>query len=153
MSQKSPQKPICRMARRVYFSAAHKLYNSNLTLEQNIALYGSQAATNGLGHNYILEAHLEGPQNEDSGMILPLAQLDGWLKEVVAGLDHRFLNYDVPYFKDRVPTAENLAAYCYQFLCELVLASGAPSIRLAKIRLYETEDHFVDCGIQLTPEI
>ncbi len=144
-----------RMARRAYFSAAHKLYDAHLTLEENIALYGPQAASHGLGHNYILEVYLEGRPDAKSGMIMPIAQVDSILKEVVAGLDHKFLNIDVPYFKERVPTTENLAQYCYeklQFILTNTKSAAMYSAHLQKVRLFETEDLWVDYGLNIASE-
>ncbi len=154
-----------RVARRVYFSAAHQLRNQALTHEENLNLFGIQAATHGLGHNYILEAYIEGALNEQSAMIMPVAQLDALLKEVVTGLDHKFLNKDVPYFREKLPTTENVARYCHDFLSLLIQKYSAqkstteksqsvdhPPVTLQKIRLYETEDLWVDCGPALQPE-
>jgi 6-pyruvoyltetrahydropterin/6-carboxytetrahydropterin synthase len=145
------QKTI-RLARRAYFSAAHKLHDSKLSPQQNLEVFGEQASTHGLGHNYILEVFVEGSIDEKSGMLLPLSRLDQMLKEVTAGLDHKFLNYDVNYFKDVLPTAANVALYCHDFLKPL-LQREASHLRLQKVRLYETEDLWVDCGEKFDVEI
>jgi 6-pyruvoyltetrahydropterin/6-carboxytetrahydropterin synthase len=56
-------------------------------------------------------------------------------------MDHRFLNYEVPPFDKVVPTTENVAAEIWGRLEPFFHGSRA---RLNNIRLYETEDLFVD---------
>lgn len=142
---------ITRIVRRAYFSAAHRLFNPSLSLEQNHNLFGQQAATHGTGHNYILEAYVEGPIHPESGMIVTVKELDALLQEVVSQLDHRFLNEDVPYFKATLPTVENIARYCYQFLEPMFAARR--SLRLARVRLYESDSTWADVGYNLTREL
>jgi hypothetical protein len=54
-------------------------------------------------------------------------------------LDHRNLNLDVPWFADRLPSAENIAVVCWN-----ELASALPAGRLVRIRLWETPRNYVD---------
>ena len=56
-------------------------------------------------------------------------------------MDHRFLNYEVPPFDKVVPTAENVAAEIWRRLEPHFEAGRA---RLNNVRLYETEDLYVD---------
>ena len=62
-------------------------------------------------------------------------------KNVVEPMDHRFLNYEVPPFDKIVPTAENVAAELWKRLEPRLTGERA---RLKNIRLYETEDLYVD---------
>lgn len=75
-------------------------------------------------------------------MVMNLKDLDRVLKEVTDPLDHRFLNYDVPYFQKVVPTTENLAAYCFQ---EIDQRLRDREFSLRRIRLFEGADFWVDC--------
>jgi len=61
-------------------------------------------------------------------------------REIVAPMDHRFLNHEVPPFDRVVPTAENVAAEIWR---RLEPCFRGPA-RLNNIRLYETDDLFVD---------
>jgi 6-pyruvoyltetrahydropterin/6-carboxytetrahydropterin synthase len=57
-------------------------------------------------------------------------------------MDHRFLNYEVPPFDRIVPTAENLAVEIWNRLAPH-FQSGERA-RLHNVRLYETDDLYVD---------
>ncbi len=116
-----------QIVRRAYFSAAHLPYPGR----------------SGVGHNYVLDTFVEGSVDPQSGMVMPLHDLDVAVQEVVSTLDHRFLDRDLPYFQDTSPTLENIAHYCFAFLHE-ILIKKAPDLVLAKIRLLETDDLWVD---------
>ena len=74
-------------------------------------------------------------------MVMNLKDLDSLLKEVTAPLDHHHLNLDVEYFRERVPTTENIARFCYE---ELRRRLAVPGVRLVKVRLLEGSDLWVD---------
>ena len=57
---------------------------------------------------------------------------------VVEPFDHTFLNKDVPYFEECVPTAENIALHIADRLSAPVRAIGA---HLHKIRLQESPNN------------
>jgi 6-pyruvoyltetrahydropterin/6-carboxytetrahydropterin synthase len=138
MSNRPQRVTICR---KISFSSGHRNYRSDLSEDENRELYGSSYSKHGHGHNYVLEAHVEGDFDSRTGMVMNLKDLDTILKNVTDPLDHHFLNYDVPYFRDIVPTTENLAAYCFQ-----EIDSGLPSgtFTLRRIRLFEGNDLWVD---------
>jgi len=129
------------ITRRVEFSASHVCANPALSAEENRALYGAAANPHGHGHNYALEVTLEGAPDTVTGMVFDLRELKEILqREVVGPMDHRFLNREVAPFERVVPTTENIAAEIWRRLHPNF--SGAA--RLANVRLYETEDLFVD---------
>ncbi len=129
------------ITRRVDFSASHVCRLHGASDEENCALYGLAANPHGHGHNYILEVTLEGDPDPATGMVFDLKQLKDVLnREVVEPMDHRFLNYEVPPFDRLVPTVENVAVEIWRRL-EPHFRDG---VRLANVRLYETEDLFVD---------
>lgn len=136
--------------RRIHFSAAHAYAKPGASFEENKKIYGSSAMPTGLGHNFKLEAHFEGPIDSQTGMIINLADIDIWLKKMVAPLDHHHLNSDVEFFKKNVPTAENIARYCFDSLKKIMIevsTSHKPmskSARLLKVRLHEGENLWVD---------
>jgi 6-pyruvoyltetrahydropterin/6-carboxytetrahydropterin synthase len=130
------------ITRRAEFSASHVCAQASLTPEENRALYGPAANPNGHGHNYVLEVTLEGDPDPATGMVFDLKHLKEIIhKAVIEPLDHRFLNYEVPPFDKVVPTAENVAAEIWN---RLEHSFNGGRARLQNVRLYETEDLYVD---------
>jgi 6-pyruvoyltetrahydropterin/6-carboxytetrahydropterin synthase len=134
------------VCRKISFSCGHRYFNPGWTAEKNAEVYGSDYTTAGYGHNFILEAFLEGLVDPVTGMVVNLKEVDAWLRAVTEPLDHHFLNNDVAWFQERVPTAENVAVYCFDRLAEQLEKADRPDLRLMKIRLYEGRDFWVDCG-------
>ena len=129
------------ITRRVEFSASHVCRKEGASEAENRALYGPAANPNGHGHNYVLEVTLDGNPDPVTGMVFDLKELKDVLnREVIEPMDHRFLNYEVPPFDRLVPTVENVAVEIWRRL--------APRFQdgttLRNIRLYETDDLFVD---------
>jgi 6-pyruvoyltetrahydropterin/6-carboxytetrahydropterin synthase len=56
-------------------------------------------------------------------------------------MDHRFLNHEVPPFDRVLPTPENLAREIWR---RLEPSLRLPNARLRSVRLYETDDLFVE---------
>jgi 6-pyruvoyltetrahydropterin/6-carboxytetrahydropterin synthase len=132
------------ITRRVEFSASHRCYHPGLTEEQNRAIYGPAANANGHGHNYILEVTLEGEPDAVTGMIVDLKDVKEILNvEIVEPWDHRFLNYEAKPFDTVIPTVENVAREAWRRLAPRFQKGPA---RLKNVRLFETEDLYVDYG-------
>lgn len=129
---------ICR---KISFSSAHRYWRPDLTEEENRAIYGSKYSPHGHGHNFVLEASLEGVMDPETGMVVNLKDLDADLKAITDPLDHHHLNLDVPFFAETVPTTENIAAYCF---AELQKCYPGGDIHVRKVRLYEGSDLWVD---------
>jgi len=130
------------ITRKLEFSASHRCSNPALDRAANEALYGAEANPQGHGHNFVLEVTLEGEPDPVSGMIVDLKQVKEVLEqEVVEPMDHRHLNHEVPPFDRVTPTPENLALEIWRRLEPRF--AGTPA-RLKQIRLYETEDLWVD---------
>ena len=130
------------ITRRAEFSASHICAQPSLTPEQNRELYGPAANPNGHGHNYVLEVTLKGDPDPVTGMVFDLKQLKEIIQRtVIEPMDHRFLNYEVAPFDRVVPTTENLAAEIWNRLSPSFEGGRA---RLENVRLYETEDLYVD---------
>lgn len=130
------------ITRKTEFSASHVCAHPSLTPEQNRELYGAAANPNGHGHNYVLEVTLDGDPDPATGMIIDLRRLKEIIhQQVIEPMDHRFLNYEVAPFDKIVPTAENVAAEIWRRLEPSFEGSCA---RLQNVRLYETEDLYVD---------
>lgn len=130
------------VTRRADFSASHVCRLPHLGDEENRALYGEGANRNGHGHNYVLEVTVEGDPDPVTGMVLDLKELKEILEEEVVGpMDHRFLNYEVKPFDTVIPTTENVA---HEIWRRLERRLSGPSMNLAKVRLFETQDLYVD---------
>lgn len=131
-----------KITRRVDFSASHLCAIPSRSQEENEAIYGDGANPHGHGHNYVLEVTLEGEPDPVTGMIFDLKELKSILeREVLEVMDHRHLNMEVPPFDHVVPTVENVAREIWKRLQPaLNLTHG----KLDRVRLYETDDLFVD---------
>jgi len=131
------------ITRREEFSASHACLNPALGPEENRALYGEDSNPNGHGHNYVVEVSIEGDPDPVSGMVFDLKRLKAVIRrEVIEPFDHRFLNREVAPFDRVVPTTENIAREIWRRLEPELAAANA---RLHRVRLYETEDLYVDC--------
>jgi len=122
-----------------HFAAAHRLALPHLSLSENTAIYGKCARPNGHGHNYLVDITVSGEIDPQTGMIVDLGKLQELIDDMVLQpMDHTFLNYDLPYFKDVVPTAENIAAYILQILEPAVQTLG---VRLFSVKLTESPNN------------
>jgi 6-pyruvoyltetrahydropterin/6-carboxytetrahydropterin synthase len=122
-----------------HFSAAHRLALPTLTLEQNSEIYGKCARVNGHGHNYHLEVTVKGEIDPRTGMIVDLGDLQKVVDDyVIEPFDHTFLNKDIPYFAEVVPTAENIAVHIRDLLYPPIREIGA---KLHKVKLIESPNN------------
>lgn len=130
------------VTRKAEFSASHLCRLPSLNDEENRALFGEGANPNGHGHNYVIEVTVEGEPDPVTGMVIDLKVLKQIMEEEVVGpMDHRFLNYEVKPFDRVVPTAENVAG---EIWCRLEKRISGPKVSLARVRLFETSDLYVD---------
>jgi len=130
------------ITRRAEFSASHSCYNPDLPEQQNRDLYGEPAGSHGHGHNYVIEVSIEGSPDPVTGMIVDLKVVKDIIQaQVIDPMDHRHLNHEVPPFEDMVPTAENVVREIWR---RLEPGLTFPNARLHSIRLYETDDLYVD---------
>jgi 6-pyruvoyltetrahydropterin/6-carboxytetrahydropterin synthase len=97
------------LTRRYRFAASHRLNTDALSAEENASLYGKCNNPFGHGHDYVLDVTVAGTVDA-SGQVVNRQALDALVeREVLARVDHRNLNCDVPELKGRVATTENLA--------------------------------------------
>jgi 6-pyruvoyltetrahydropterin/6-carboxytetrahydropterin synthase len=89
------------------------------------------------GHNYKVRIVLEGSQLDSIGLLFDFTHLKRVIREIVAGVDHVFLN-DRPPFDVINPSAENLAKFFYDETSRLMNAipEGA---RIARVTIWETD--------------
>lgn len=122
-----------------HFSAAHRLALTELSQAENEQIYGKCARPNGHGHNYHLEVTIKGQIDARTGMIVNLVDLHKLVDDlVVEQFDHTFLNKDIPYFAEVVPTAENIAIRICQLIEAPIKEVGA---ELHKVKLIESPNN------------
>ena len=123
-----------RLTSRYRFSASHRLDTPALSPEENRKLYGKCNNPHGHGHDYVLDITVDGPVDQD-GQVVNREALDAVVRErVLARLDHKNLNADIPELAGSVTTTENLATLVRQ-----ALAGGwTLAARLARVRISET---------------
>jgi 6-pyruvoyltetrahydropterin/6-carboxytetrahydropterin synthase len=64
------------------------------------------------GHNYKVRVTLQGPSLDSIGLLFDFVHLKQILRDIIAGMDHKFLN-DQPPFDAINPSAENMARFIY----------------------------------------
>ena len=122
--------------RRYTISASHRLHAESLTPEENAAVYGKCNNPHGHGHNYVVEVVVGGGVNDETGMVVNLADLDAVVNtRVVDRFDHRNLNTDA-IFAGRVPTTEVFCRVAFD-----LLKDALPAGKLECVRLEETENN------------
>jgi 6-pyruvoyltetrahydropterin/6-carboxytetrahydropterin synthase len=132
------------ITRRAEFSASHVCRLESLSDSQNRELFGEEANPHGHGHNYVLEVSVEGMPDPVTGMVIDLKELKDIIEaEIIDTMDHRFLNYEVEPFGKVVPTTANLAKEIWRRL-DIGLGRRFGSGLLARVRLFETSDLYVD---------
>ena len=131
------------MARRRTFSSAHFYHQPQFSQEKNLEIFGRCFTPHGHGHNYVLEVFIAGPIDPETRLIVNLTELDQVLLKVVDPLDHRHLNFDVPEFSKLIPTTENIAHYLRSKVID-ELKTQHPTLRLQRLRLFETDNLWVE---------
>ena len=102
----------------LYFSAAHHLLNYDGECE------------NQHGHNWLVEAYVQGTELDKCYIIIDYKILKKHLKEVLNLLDHKDIN-ELEDFKGISPSSETLAKYIYE-----KMKANVPQI--SKISIWET---------------
>ena len=124
------------VAKKFEFAAAHQLWNPAWSQERNEEVFEKCARRH--GHNYTLQVEVAGPVDDETGMVMNVSTLSDLVKsEIIAELDHRDLNTDVPWFKERQPTVENITEYIGMKLMP-VIERDHPMLTLRKLTLWET---------------
>ncbi|MDM5335757.1 6-carboxytetrahydropterin synthase [Fictibacillus enclensis] len=124
---------MMKMTRKLYFSSAHRYCIEDWSEEKNRQLFGACYNPNGHGHDYILNVTVKGEIEKDSGIIVNITEVDKTTKEFLSStLDGKFLNYEVEYFKNHLPTTENIATFIWNSI-----DGELPQCKLDKIQVIE----------------
>ena len=130
------------ITRRETFNAAHKLVQPLWSDQKNEEVFGKCANKNWHGHNFTLYVTVKGKPDSQTGFVINLKTLSKLIKEnIIEPLDHKNLNLDVPFLSGMMASTENLAIAIWDQLAEDILKYGG---ELAKIKLVETENNFVE---------
>ena len=133
---------IVYITRRERFSAAHKLYREEWSLDKNYEGFGKCSNVNWHGHNYEMFVTLKGSVDEKTGFVADLGDVSKILKvEVIDKLDHKNLNLDVDFMKSVTTSTENLAIKCWEAIEEKINNLGC---KLHCIKITETENNSVE---------
>jgi 6-pyruvoyltetrahydropterin/6-carboxytetrahydropterin synthase len=130
---------IVSMTRSLSISAAHRLYSTQLSEDENKSLYGKCYNPNGHGHNYTVDVTVKGEVDPITGMVMDLQELKKAMEMAITDqLDHKNIDKDVPYFRDSkiVSTTENVAVYIWN---ELEKTLGSHKHLLYKVVVHETD--------------
>ena len=87
------------------------------------------------GHNWKVDITVETEDLDDIGLALDFNLLKEKSNEIIADLDHIYLN-DHKAFRDKNPSSENIAKYIFDEL----KASLDDDIRVKKVTIWETDD-------------
>jgi 6-pyruvoyltetrahydropterin/6-carboxytetrahydropterin synthase len=128
------------VCRKEHFNAAHRLHNSNWSVEKNKTIFGLCNNPNFHGHNYELVVKVTGNVDLETGYVIDMKILSDIIRDnVLERFDHKNLNLDTEEFKSKIPTAENIAAVIWNILREKI----DEQLEI-KVILYETERNFVE---------
>jgi 6-pyruvoyltetrahydropterin/6-carboxytetrahydropterin synthase len=136
---------VC-LTRSVEFAAAHRLHTGELSAAENRKIYGKCNNPHGHGHNYVAEVTVTGRPDRRTGCVIDVGLFEALLKaEIEDRFDHKHLNLDTPYFRTRVPTAENIAQVIWRLLSGKVpRCRHGGRVRLYRVRLIETARSWFD---------
>jgi len=125
-----------------HFNAAHKLWNPDWDAEKNKEIFGKCANENWHGHNYEIHITVKGEPHPETGFIFNAKKLSDIIQlEICEKVDHRNLNMDVDFMKDKFTSAENLTMAIWNQLQPILLKEG---VSLHCIKLFETPRIYVE---------
>ena len=128
------------VTRRVTFNAAHRLFNPNLSDEENFKVFGKCSNPNWHGHNYVLEVVVAGEINPETGFVINLRDLKEIIRKyIIEEADHKNLNLETRFMKGKIPTTENFTIGIWNEIKDKI-----PNGRLYSIKLSETENNFFE---------
>ena len=132
--------PRVAVYRHEHFNAAHRIHNPALSDADNARIYGKCNNPNYHGHNYELTVRVSGAVDPVIGYVMDLGELSAIVKkQVLDRLDHKNLNLDVPFMAGTIPSTENFVLAIWR-----VLAPAVAPARLARLKLWETENQYVE---------
>ena len=130
------------LTRRERFSAAHRMFRQDWSDEVNNRVFGKCSNPNWHGHNYVLWVTVKGEMSEEHGFVMNIDTLKKIIIEkVISKLDHKNINMEVDFMKDRIATTENLAVAIWNELRPEIEKDG---ISLHCVKIQETENNTIE---------
>ncbi len=123
------------ISKKVYFSSAHRMYNPELSDEENKRIYGKCSSPGAHGHNYTLEVTVRGVPDKKTGIVIGLDKLKTMLDdEIVGRFDHKDLSNDVDVLRGSTASMENLVRVIWD-----LLEPRLTDAKLHEVKIWETE--------------
>jgi 6-pyruvoyltetrahydropterin/6-carboxytetrahydropterin synthase len=120
------------------FAAAHQYGNAKWSDEKNFEVFGKDVRVH--GHNYTLHVTVTGDVDPDTGFLVDLGHLKAIVKKhIVSVLDHSQFEKDLPWFKDKQPSTENLVVFIWD-----TITAHLEGCSLHHIRIVETPTIYTD---------
>jgi 6-pyruvoyltetrahydropterin/6-carboxytetrahydropterin synthase len=130
------------LSRRERFSAAHRMYRTDLSDEENLKIFGKCSNSNWHGHNYILWVTVKGEPLTENGFLMNINTLKQIIQDnVINKIDHKNINLEVDFMSGKIATTENLALAIWNELKPPVEREGAI---LHCIKIEETENNSIE---------
>ncbi len=130
------------ITRRERFNAAHRLFRSDYTDEQNMEVFGKCSNPNWHGHNYEVFVTVKGNIDEENGFLVNLKTLSKIIKQhVINKVDHKNINLEVDFMQDKLASTENLAVGIWNELNQYIFELGA---ELHCVKVMESENNYVE---------
>jgi len=130
------------ITRRETFNAAHRLYRADYDDITNFEVFGKCSNPNWHGHNYTLFVTVAGEVNPETGFVINLKELSKTIQEkIIDKIDHKNINLEVDFMKGKMASTELLTRAIWEQLEDEIRLLGA---RLFSVKLYETENNFVE---------
>ena len=119
------------------FSSAHFYHQRKWSAAKNTETFGRCFTEHGHGHNYKLQVKIENAE-------VDVSQEQKGLQTLISELDHEHLNHVIPYFREKIPTTENIALYLKEKMKGLKFCE-----KIHSFRLYEMEDLWVQVPMKI----
>ena len=130
------------ITRKEHFNAAHRLFRPEYSDEENLRIFGKCSNPQWHGHNYTLYVTVKGEISPETGFVVDLKKLSQLINlKVIDKLDHRNINLEVDFMKDKLASTENLVVGIWNELASGVRSFGA---ELHLVRLEETENNIAE---------
>lgn len=130
------------ITRRERFNAAHRLFRPDYSEEKNLKVFGKCSNPNWHGHNYELFVTLKGDINPETGFLVNLKKLSKIIRDtVIQKLDHKNINIEVDFMKEKLASTENLAVGIWEELKPQVSELNA---QLHCVKVVESENNYVE---------
>ena len=130
------------LTRRERFCAAHRMFRQDWSNEENYKVFGKCSNPNWHGHNYVLWVTIKGEPSKVQGFVMNINILKQIiLDRIITKIDHKNINLEVDFMKDRIATTENLAVAIWKELRPSIEKEGA---FLHCIKIEETENNSIE---------